>query len=156
MEKIPECELGNTIDKHEGNRKILSKFGYDALKVCRWKSFRWSFDARENALKSKWPKVRPVCSTGFAVKLWITLESPVTNPHWSRALPPSLTGTAVRMVLRWKQVLQHDPRQGQGSLHVRQQRRLFGLVHCLWRLHGFQKIEGCPTICEYHSWLTNV
>ena len=35
MEKIPECELGNTIDKHEGNRKILSKFGYDALKVCR-------------------------------------------------------------------------------------------------------------------------
>lgn len=33
METIPECELGNKLEQHEGNRKFLSKFGLDALKV---------------------------------------------------------------------------------------------------------------------------
>lgn len=78
MDQIPECELGNTLDKHEGNRKILSKFGYDSLKVCDEQDLM-------NALSSKWPRVRFYSRFVLPDQLSNcepSLNLSVTDPYW--------------------------------------------------------------------------
>lgn len=96
MDKIPECELGNTIDKHEGNRKILSKFGYDALKVCERRITLKQLLYRGD--HSKWPEIHYFVQSD---QLWTPFSLTNNLNQWYTDCGFLISaGSAVWMVLR--------------------------------------------------------